>query len=113
MRSLLAAYLGADLHAVALNADIPDVSNASRELLLNLPELIKQTEILAACVANACSPKFEEEAAKQSVNLTMGAMSAVLALFGEAAATEARYFRHCLARSGRLATRHREHLRKR
>ena len=24
----VAAYLGADLHAVALNADIPDVSNA-------------------------------------------------------------------------------------
>ena len=88
----IAAYLGADLHAVALNADIPDVSNAMSELLLNLPELIKQTESLSRVRGERLLTKVREEAAKQSVNLTTGAMSAALALFGEAVATEARYF---------------------
>ena len=88
----IAAYLGADLHAVALNADIPDVSNAMSELLLNLPELIKQTESLSRVRGERLLTKVQEEAAKQSVNLTTGAMSAALALFGEAVATEARYF---------------------
>ena len=88
----IAAYLGADLHAVALNADIPDVSNAMSELLLNLPELIKQTESLSRERGEHLLTKVQEEAAKQSVNLTTGAMSAALALFGEAVATEARYF---------------------
>jgi nucleotide-binding universal stress UspA family protein len=88
----IASHLGADLHAVALNADIPDVSNAMSVLLLNLPELIKQTERLSRERGEHLLTKVQEEAAKQSVNLTTGAMSAALALFGYAAAAEARYF---------------------
>jgi nucleotide-binding universal stress UspA family protein len=88
----VAAYLGADLHAVTLNADIPDVSNTLSRLLLKLPELIKQAESLSRERGNHLLAKMREKAAKQSVSLTTDAISPALTLLGEAAAVEARYF---------------------
>ena len=88
----VAAYLGADLHAVALEANIPDVSNALSKLLLKLPELIKQAESLSQQRGDHLLSKVREEAAKQSVNLTTSAISAALLLLSGAAVAEARYF---------------------
>ncbi|MBB3965876.1 hypothetical protein GGQ67_003555 [Rhizobium metallidurans] len=44
----VAHYLGADLHALALEADIPAVSNALSNVLMNLPEMILDAEKLSA-----------------------------------------------------------------
>ncbi|RUV74829.1 MAG: universal stress protein [Mesorhizobium sp.] len=88
----VAAYLGADLQALTLNADIPDVSNTLSRLLLKLPELIKQAERVSRERGEHLLAKVKEEAAKQDVNLTTMAASPALAFLGEAAAAEARYF---------------------
>ena len=39
-----AAGLGASIHALAINVDIPDVSNALSKVLLDTPRLIRQAE---------------------------------------------------------------------
>ena len=88
----LAAYLGADLHALALNADIPDVSYALSRLLLKLPELIKQAESLSCERGEHLLVKVREEATRQSVRLTCDKKSAALALLTDVAAAETRYF---------------------
>src|SRR3954465_5467497 len=40
----VAADFHAEIHACAFNADIPDVSNAWSNLLLDVPEMIRKTE---------------------------------------------------------------------
>jgi nucleotide-binding universal stress UspA family protein len=88
----MAAHLGADLHALALNADIPDVSNALSRLLVSLPEMIKEAEDISRGRGEHLLGKVQEEASKRGVKLTTGTSSGALALLGEVAALEARYF---------------------
>ncbi|TIX88324.1 MAG: universal stress protein, partial [Mesorhizobium sp.] len=40
----VARRIGATLHAVAINVDIPDVSNALSSFLLDLPNKIREAE---------------------------------------------------------------------
>src|SRR5262245_18380802 len=88
----MAAHLGADLHALALNADIPDVSNALSRLLVKLPDLIKEAESTSRSRGEHLLSVVREAASKRSVTLTTGVSSGALALLGEMAAAEARYF---------------------
>lgn len=88
----IAAYLGAELHAEVINAHIPDVSNVMSRLLLKLPELIREAEAASRRRGERLLEKIREEAARRPVSLTTGVSSATLALIGEAAAIEARYF---------------------
>src|SRR5690606_25394443 len=43
----MAGHLGATLHALAINADIPPVSNALSHFLLDVPEMIREAEKLS------------------------------------------------------------------
>jgi nucleotide-binding universal stress UspA family protein len=93
----VAAHLGADLHAVALHADIPEVSNPFSGLPLRLPELrlpelIREADALSRSRGDALLAKVGKEAAERSVNLTTDVLSSAFALLGEAAAAEVRYF---------------------
>jgi nucleotide-binding universal stress UspA family protein len=88
----MAQYLGADLHAAAFNADIPDVSNALSTFLLKLPELIKEAEALSRGRGERLLALVTEQAANRKLNLTTSVSTAALALLGDAAAAEARYF---------------------
>ena len=93
----LAALLGADLHAVALHPEIPEVSSplsrlAPRVPKLRVPELIREADALSRSRGEELLAKVGKEAAEKSVNLTAGILSRPLALLGEAAAAETRYF---------------------
>jgi nucleotide-binding universal stress UspA family protein len=88
----MAEYLGADLHATAFNADIPDVSNALSRFLLKLPELIKEAEALSRGRGERLLALVKAQAANRKLNLTTSASTAALALLGDATAAEARYF---------------------
>ena len=93
----LAALLGADLHAVALHPEIPEVSSplsrlAPRVPKLRVPELIREADALSRSRGEELLAKVGKEAAEKSVNLTTGILSRPLALLGEAAAAETRYF---------------------
>lgn len=88
----MAGYLRADLHAVAFNADIPDVSNAFSRFLLKLPELIKEAEAVSRSRGERLLGLVTDEARRQALNLTTSVSTAALAFLGDAAATEARYF---------------------
>ena len=88
----VAAQLGADLHAVALQ-----VSNPFSGLSLRLPkhrvaELIREADAVSRSRGEELLAKVGKEAEERSVNLTKGVLSSAFALLGEAAAAEARYF---------------------
>ena len=85
-------FLDADLHATAFNADIPDVSNALSRLLLDLPELIREAEKQSSKRGDSLLAMVREQAAGKDVTLATDTSSAPIALLGDAAATEARYF---------------------
>jgi hypothetical protein len=92
----VAAQLDAELHALAVNADIPPVSNTLSTLLLNTPELIRQ--------ANARSRKNDEDilrvvtdqAKLTGVKLVTDRATTSLPLLGNLAANQARYFDYVL-----------------
>jgi nucleotide-binding universal stress UspA family protein len=88
----VAEQLGADLHAAAFNADIPDVSNAVSRFLLKLPDLIKEAESVSRTRGERLLGLVKEQAASRKLQLTTSTSTAALALLGEAAAAEARYF---------------------
>ncbi len=88
----MAKWLGADLHATAVNTDIPDVSNALSRYLLKLPELIKEAEALSRDRGERLLELVKRHAASLGLGFTTSAVTAALALHGDAAAGEARYF---------------------
>lgn len=88
----MAALLGVDLHALALNVDIPPVSNALSRILLDTPELIRQAMALSHKRGEELLAAVRGQASTLGVAVTTGAVSALPALLGDAAATQARYF---------------------
>ncbi|RWN60543.1 universal stress protein [Mesorhizobium sp.] len=84
--------LGADLHALVLEADIPEVSNAFSRMLMNLPEMIRNAEKLSASNGAELLAAARVEAEARSLNLTTSVERTQVALLGEAAARHARYF---------------------
>ncbi|TIS89761.1 universal stress protein [Mesorhizobium sp.] len=88
----IAAYLGAELHAEVITAHIPNVSNATSRLLLEVPELIRKAEAASRQRGEYLLEKIREESAMKLVKLTTSLSSAALLFVGEAAAIEARYF---------------------
>lgn len=88
----VARRLGADLHAAALIADIPMVSNALSRLLLNVPEMIREAEALSRKRGSHLIDLVRRTAAAEGVAATTGEISAETALLGDEAALQARYF---------------------
>ena len=88
----VAAHLGADLHAVTLNADIPQISNPFSGQRARVPELIREADELGQSRGAELLAKVWKEALEWTVDLTTGVLTSAFALLGEAAAAEARYF---------------------
>jgi len=88
----VAAEIGADLHALAINADIPDVSNALSKLLLNVPEMIREAEALSRKRGAHLLQEVRAQASTIGVNVTTNEIAAPIATLGDTASTHARYF---------------------
>ena len=88
----VARHLGADLHALDINVDIPDVSSALSGLLMKLPEKIRQAETTSRGRGQALLAVMKEMASRAGVSLTTSEIAAPPARFGEVAAANARYY---------------------
>jgi nucleotide-binding universal stress UspA family protein len=88
----VAANLAAEVHALAINADIPDVSNALSTLLLDTPGLIRQAEARSRQRGEQLMAALTEKAAVAGVKMTTAAVTSPPALLGDTASLHARYF---------------------
>jgi nucleotide-binding universal stress UspA family protein len=87
----VAALLGGHLHAMALLADIPDISSALSRFLLDLPEMVRDAEMRSRQNGDHLIGLVEKEARLRGLPLTTDSAPAGLAEFGEIAVVEARY----------------------
>ncbi len=88
--------IDAALHAVAIDVDIPDVSNALSNYLLDLPYKIQEAEATSRKRGQALLDAINQEAARAGVTLTTQELTAPPALMGDVAAKHSRYFDVCL-----------------
>jgi nucleotide-binding universal stress UspA family protein len=88
--------LGSTLHAIAVNVDIPDVSNALSSYLLDLPSKIREVEATSRKYGKTLLEAVAREASQGAVTLTTQEIAAPPALMGDAAARQGRYFDLCL-----------------
>jgi len=86
----------AALHAVAVNVDIPDVSNALSNYLLDLPYKIQEVEATSRKRGKDLLEAIARQAAHGGVTITTQELTAPPALMGEVAAGHCRYFDLCL-----------------
>lgn len=87
-----AARIGATLHAVAINADIPDISNPLSTWLLDTPALIRQAEAASRQRGEHLLARLKVKADELGVAIETTAVTAPIAMLGEVAASRARYF---------------------
>jgi nucleotide-binding universal stress UspA family protein len=92
----VARHIGATLHAVAINVDIPDVSNALSSFLLDLPNKIREAEATSRKFGKNLLETVAKEALRGGVSLTTQELTAPPALIGDTAAAQCRYFDICL-----------------
>lgn len=92
----LARNIDATLHAVAINVDIPDVSNALSNYLLDLPYKIQEVEATSRKHGKELLGTITQEAAHAGVTITTQELTAPPALMGDVAAKHSRYFDLCL-----------------
>jgi nucleotide-binding universal stress UspA family protein len=102
----LAKQIDAALHAVAVNVDIPDVSNALSSFLLDLPNKIREVEATSRKCGRDLLEAIAKEAAKGGVSLTTQELAAPPASMADIAVMQARYSDLCLlgwARDNQMA----------
>lgn len=87
----LARHLDADLHALALEADIPAVSNALSNVLMNLPEMILDAEKLSARRGAELLAAVKTASSAAHVALTTQTIRGHLPVLSDLAAEHARY----------------------
>lgn len=92
----LVKQIGAALHAVVINVDIPDVSNALSTYLLDLPYKIAEAEATSRKHGKALLEAITQEAARGGASLTTQELTAPPALMSNLAAEHSRYFDICL-----------------
>ncbi|MCH4554485.1 MULTISPECIES: universal stress protein [Mesorhizobium] len=80
------------LHAIAVDVDIPDVSNALSSYLLDLPSKIREAEAASRRRGKILLEVVAKEAAQDKVPLTTHVIAAPPALMGDVAAEQCRYF---------------------
>lgn len=88
--------IDAALHAVAIDVDIPDVSNALSNYLLDLPYKIQEAEATSRKRGKVLLEAINQEAERAGVTLTTQELTAPPALMGDVAAEHSRYFDICL-----------------
>ncbi len=89
---VVAKQLEAELHALAVNADIPHVSNALSKFLLNTPELIRQANARSRKNGEDILRIVTDQAKLANVRLVSDRAATSLPLLGDLAANRARYF---------------------
>ena len=87
----VAAGIGAAIRAVAVNADVPDLSNALSKMLLDTPELIRQAETASRRRGQHLLALAKEKANPAGIEVSTAVLNAPIAAMGEAAAVHARY----------------------
>ena len=87
----IAKHLGVDVHALALNVDIPNVSSALSGLLLNLPDMIREAESSSRTRGQALLAGAKTRSLEAGVALRTSEIAVGPAEFGNVAAYEARY----------------------
>jgi nucleotide-binding universal stress UspA family protein len=92
----LVKQIDAALHAIAINVDIPDVSNALSNYLMDLPYKIQEVEATSRKCGRDLLEAIAQEAARDGVTLTTQELTATPALMGDVAAKHSRYFDICL-----------------
>ena len=88
----IAARLDAKLHAMAINADIPDVSNMLSKLLLDVAGLIENAKSESRRRGEHLLALLRQKAEEAKVEIVSSATTAPIAALGDAAAMRARYF---------------------
>ena len=88
----VAAQMHGDLHAVAFNAEIPGVSSALSRRLMNVPAMIREAESSSSERGDVLLRKLDELAGTAEIAVTTERMAGAIALLGELAAEQARYF---------------------
>ena len=92
----LVKQIDAALHAVAIDVDIPDVSNALSSYFLDLPHQIQEAEATSRKRGSDLLEAIAQEAARSGVTVTTQELTAPPALMGDVAAKHSRYFDLCL-----------------
>lgn len=92
----MAAALDASIHALAINADIPVISNALSRLLLNVPEMVRQAEEMSREHGDHLLAEIAKEAERLDVKATTNAISPKVTQLGDAAAIHGRYYDYVL-----------------
>jgi nucleotide-binding universal stress UspA family protein len=90
--TIVSAALEAELHALAVNADIPPVSNVLSKFLLNTPELIREANARSRRNGEDILHVVADQAKRAGVKLVTDRMATSLPLLGDLAANRARYF---------------------
>jgi nucleotide-binding universal stress UspA family protein len=88
----VARLTGAEIHALAVNVDIPPVSNALSRLLLNVPEMIRAAEALSRQRGDHLLARVAQSASAAGIAVTTETTSAPLAILRDQAVIRARYF---------------------
>ncbi|MEP9386324.1 universal stress protein [Mesorhizobium sp. KR9-304] len=83
--------LSAELNVLALEVDIPEVSNALSRMLLDLPTMIREAEKLSAQQGSRLLALAKTKADGAAIVARTGAVACQLHLLGETAADHARY----------------------
>mgnify|MGYP000844547876 CR=1 FL=1 len=91
-----AGCLDAELHALALNPDIPNVASPVARLLIDLPEMIGRAEQASRVRGEALLQKVTEEAGKAGVAIHRETVQSNAILLPETAAARARYYDYAL-----------------
>lgn len=92
----MTGLLNASLHALAINADLPVISNPLSRLLLDVPEMVRQAEGLSRKQGASLIAAIEQQAGKRNVEATTNAIAPKTAHLGETAANHARYYDYVL-----------------
>ena len=90
--AIAAAQLGMELHALAVNVDIPPVSNTLSKFLLNTPEMIRQANEMSRKNGEDILNAVAEQAGLAGVKLEADRAEAAPLLLSDLAVNRARYF---------------------
>ncbi|TIL32368.1 universal stress protein [Mesorhizobium sp.] len=88
----MAAALGAQLHALAINVEIRNISNALSRRLVDVPKMTREAEALCRDRGEAFLAKVVLEAKRAGVDTTTGAVASNAPLLNDTAAIQARYY---------------------
>ncbi len=88
----MAAALGAQLHALAINVEIRNISNALSRRLVDVPKMTREAEALCRDRGEAFLAKVVLEAKRAGVDLTTDAVASNAPLLNDTAAIQARYY---------------------